>query len=214
MISLCRVVPLAALGCLSACATIVSGTSQRLTVNSVPEGASCRVLQGGMPVGFVAATPGTVQIPKGSAAVQISCAKPGYPVGEASEGAGLDGWVFGNIVIGGLVGIVIDMASGAVYHYHPDMMVALGEPGQPGYPMASGLPRVGYANAGFMAPDFGTGAGFTADQGSRRALADVNERRFEAATGRALPADHGMVLLPPATPEGDPTYIWPRSSND
>ncbi len=33
-------------------------------------------------------------------------------------------------------------------------------------------------------------------------------QRYMAATGRALPASHSNILLPPATPKGDYTYIW------
>ena len=55
-----QVVSAITLGGLAACATIVDGTSQRVSVNTTPEGASCRVLQGGMPIGFVASTPGVV----------------------------------------------------------------------------------------------------------------------------------------------------------
>jgi len=33
--------------------------------------------------------------------------------------------------------------------------------------------------------------------------------RFRLATGRTLPASHGLIVLPPTTPKGDETYIWP-----
>ena len=34
------------------------------------------------------------------------------------------------------------------------------------------------------------------------------EQRYRTATGGALPAAHSNILLPPATPKGDYTYIW------
>ena len=34
-----------------------------------------------------------------------------------------------------------------------------------------------------------------------------NEARFCAATGRDPPAEHGLIRLPPATPNGDEIYI-------
>ena len=37
----------------------------------------------------------------------------------------------------------------------------------------------------------------------------VNEARFRQATGRDLPAQHGLIRLPPVTANGDYTYIWP-----
>lgn len=33
--------------------------------------------------------------------------------------------------------------------------------------------------------------------------------RYRLATGRSLPASHGLIVLPPTTPKGDETYIWP-----
>ncbi len=33
-------------------------------------------------------------------------------------------------------------------------------------------------------------------------------QRYMNATGRALPASHSNILLPPATATGDYTYIW------
>ena len=33
-------------------------------------------------------------------------------------------------------------------------------------------------------------------------------QRYMNATGRALPASHSNILLPPATTNGDYTYIW------
>jgi hypothetical protein len=34
-------------------------------------------------------------------------------------------------------------------------------------------------------------------------------QRYRLATGRILPASHGLIVLPPTTPKGDETYIWP-----
>ena len=36
----------------------------------------------------------------------------------------------------------------------------------------------------------------------------TDAQRYMTATGRALPASHSNILLPPATPKGDFTYIW------
>jgi len=37
--------------------------------------------------------------------------------------------------------------------------------------------------------------------------------RYRVATGKSLPAAHGLIVLPPATPNGDQTYIWPTSQD-
>ena len=37
--------------------------------------------------------------------------------------------------------------------------------------------------------------------------------RYQLATGRALPAKHGLILVPPTTPRGDSTFIWPSGDS-
>lgn len=39
-------------------------------------------------------------------------------------------------------------------------------------------------------------------------------QRYWMATGRTLPKAHGLITLPPATPQGDYTYIWAASAAD
>ncbi len=48
--------------------------------------------------------------------------------------------------------------------------------------------------------------------GQPSAIASAAER-YRAATGKALPASHGTIVLPPTTPGGDETYIWATSDN-
>lgn len=192
-----KLLPVALLASLSACATIFTGTTQQIAIDSVPEGASCKVLQGGAPVASVVSTPDTVRIEKSSAAIQVSCSKRGYHSADLTEVSGVNGWLFGNLAIGGVVGIVIDFSTGAAYRYTPSLSLSLDQ--QPGGP------QIGYRQPYGYTPDYaGPPVGETA-------AAQSEAERFRAATGRTLPAEHGLILLPPATPGGDPTYIWPTS---
>lgn len=197
------VVPFVLLGTLSACATIVTGTSQSLTVDTSPEGADCQVAQAGFPVGEIPRTPGSVRIAKSSAPVEVMCTKPGFQPTQQMQGSGVNGWVFGNILIGGIIGVVVDMASGAVYHYNSNMMLALDNRGTA--PTVAGFP-FGYAGT---AP-----VGNPTFQTNQLTAMQTDAQRFYAATGRSLPADHGLVRLPPTTPNGDYTLIWPRSETN
>lgn len=193
---------------LTTCATLVSGTSQRVSVETEPEGAACSVLQGGMPVGFVASTPGVVRVDKSSSALEIRCTKPGYGDAQQMQASGVTAWVAGNLVIGGLVGLVIDFASGAAYHYGSNMTLAM-QAGPGSFPLAAGLPTEvtgAPATAIAMAP------AQPGPDGLRQVQA-YNAARFRAATGSDLPAQHGLIRLPPATPDGDYTYIWPTPSS-
>ena len=194
-----RLIPVALLGSLSACATIFTGTSQRIVLDTNPQGASCDVQQGGIMVAHVPRTPDMVDVSKSSAAIEVTCSKPGYHTQRLTEISGANGWVFGNLVIGGLVGVVIDFGSGAAYRYQPSMAMDLDrEPGslRSGYPVAAaGSP----AFAGASPQD----------------SLDFNDStRFTAATGRYLPSQHGLIRLPPTTQGGDYTYIWPTTRVD
>jgi hypothetical protein len=49
----------------------------------------------------------------------------------------------------------------------------------------------------------------TSDMRPYIALASqTDSQRYFTATGRPLPAVHGLITLPPVTPKGDYTYIW------
>ncbi|BBC80048.1 exported protein of unknown function [Acetobacter orientalis] len=47
----------------------------------------------------------------------IGCLKEHYDFSNAQNTSDVNGWVFGNIGFGGLIGVVVDMATGAVRAY-------------------------------------------------------------------------------------------------
>lgn len=51
--------------------------------------------------------------------------KQGYKPVEVSLKRAVDGWIFGNIVFGGLIGLVIDLASGSAYKLTPQEVKAV-----------------------------------------------------------------------------------------
>ena len=110
---------------LPGCATIVTGTSQPVAVDSEPAGATCKVTQDGYPLGTVLSTPGVVSVRKGGGSLDVACSKPGYQMARQSVPFGLQGWVFGNVIIGGLVGVVVDFSTGAAFEYAPETTLAL-----------------------------------------------------------------------------------------
>jgi hypothetical protein len=44
--------------------------------------------------------------------------------------------------------------------------------------------------------------------------ARTDGQRYYAANHRILPPEHGLIVLPPTSPGGDPTYIWPSPASD
>ena len=109
----------------SGCATIVKGSSQGVTVKTDPPGANCDLTRKGKSIGVVNPTPGTVQLGKGASALDVSCKKPGYLDASAKLSSSFQGWTLGNVILGGIVGIVVDAGSGAMHQYQPEISMKL-----------------------------------------------------------------------------------------
>lgn len=100
------------------CATILTGTSQQITVNSNVNGA--RVMLNGSSIGV---TPLTVRIAKRSNQV-LTVEKRGYNPQTISMQTTTPTAFWGNILIGGLPGTTTDAASGALNEYSPNSYYA------------------------------------------------------------------------------------------
>lgn len=99
------------------CATITKGSSQSITVNSNPQGALCELTREGVNIGFVNPTPGSVTIEKDAAGIQIKCKLDGYLTTMDTLQSSVEGMTFGNILLGGIIGVAIDAGSGAMNEY-------------------------------------------------------------------------------------------------
>ena len=109
------VVALALLG--SGCATLTTGHEQALTIHTDPDGATCDASRELKIVASLAATPGQVTLEKASSAIDISCRKTGHQPMNLRVDSEVQGWTFGNILIGGLVGLALDAWTGAMHEY-------------------------------------------------------------------------------------------------
>jgi hypothetical protein len=110
---------------LSGCATIVAGTSQDIAIDSDPQGARCVLSQNGQQVTIIDKTPATVKVKKSESALGVRCEKDGYEAGTASLESDIAAEAFGNILIGGVIGAMIDSSSGASRKYDGQIVVAL-----------------------------------------------------------------------------------------
>ncbi len=109
------------LAMLSACATLVDGSSQSVTVSTNPPGASCTLDR----VGAIPATPGSVRVDKSKNDLSVTCAKDGYQTATVAHPPSVGAATFGNIIAGGVIGVVVDAASGANYTYPDDIRIDL-----------------------------------------------------------------------------------------
>ena len=103
----------------SGCATVTRGTSTEFNVTSTPPGASVKTS-----TGFACdATPCGMKMPR-KTAFDVTVSKPGYApktmhVRSEVAGAGAAGMA-GNIVAGGVIGMVVDGTSGAMNDLTPN----------------------------------------------------------------------------------------------
>jgi hypothetical protein len=105
----------------SSCATIFGHSSYPVVINSNPTGSSITITDKKGVTVYQGNTPATVKL-KSSAGYfskgqyQINFHTNGYDDRTVTLNSKLNGWYFGNILLGGLIGmLIIDPASGAMY---------------------------------------------------------------------------------------------------
>jgi PEGA domain-containing protein len=110
------VVALAAL--CGGCATVTRGMNDQVQIESEPPGADIRTS-----MGQTCVTPCTLQFGRKDQ-FTVTASKPGYhtsemPVQTRVAGAGVAGFA-GNVLIGGVIGMGVDAASGAMLEHYPN----------------------------------------------------------------------------------------------
>jgi len=103
---------------LTGCASIMHGTSQEVGISSAPTGASVSI--NGVDYGK---TPLVAKLKrKDNHVIKIELA--GYEPYETTLTRKVSGWVWGNIVFGGLIGLVVDAMTGGIYKLTPEQVEA------------------------------------------------------------------------------------------
>lgn len=99
------------------CASIVKGSDQVITIDTPNcPGATCRLTNNDGTY-FINKTPGTVSINKSGSALTVSCYKGEKAGSSVSTESKVENMAWGNILIGGIIGTGVDMATGAAYNY-------------------------------------------------------------------------------------------------
>lgn len=116
---------------LSGCATIIEGTDQPIGLITTPPGATCNLTREGKVIAQISPTPGQIVIEKTKHDILIECNKEGYQRAQVIAKSTFSGTTFGNILAGGIIGVVVDASSGANNEYPESITIQMTPLGQP-----------------------------------------------------------------------------------
>lgn len=114
----------------SGCASITGSTKQNVSVQTMGQGgkeirdAACEL--GNSKGTWIVTSPGSVTVTPSNDAMQVTCKRQGSEPGRASVVSATKGAMFGNIILGGGVGAIIDYSSGAAFEYPTLIQVEMG----------------------------------------------------------------------------------------
>jgi hypothetical protein len=108
---------------LSGCATLFNGTTQAVVLTSTPAGATASVTNRAGEKVRTGTTPITLTLNRGAGYFKpetytITLTKEGYAPKELVLSGSVSGWYFGNILLGGGIGMLaVDPVTGAMYTF-------------------------------------------------------------------------------------------------
>jgi ABC-type Fe3+-hydroxamate transport system substrate-binding protein len=112
----------------SSCASIVSKSTYPLSINSSPSNAKVSITDKKGKEIYLGNTPATVKLNAGAgffskAEYQVKFSSPGYDDKIVPITFKLDGWYFGNLLLGGVLGmLIIDPATGAMWKIETEFL--------------------------------------------------------------------------------------------
>lgn len=109
-----KIVVLAVAYLLTGCATIICGSKQDVTFKSSPENAVVEV-----DGNYAGKTPQTVELER-KKSHKVTLKLDGYKEHTFTLERKFNAWYIGNIVFGGIIGIVVDPITGAMYKLKPE----------------------------------------------------------------------------------------------
>jgi len=118
---------------LSGCASIISKSMYPVTINSSPEEATITIIdENGLEM-YKGKTPATISLSSGESYFHakrytVKFFKQGYEEQTTVIKADIDGWYFGNILVGGIIGmLIVDPITGAMWSLPKSVTVQLAE---------------------------------------------------------------------------------------
>lgn len=107
------------------CSTVTTGTTQSVALSTPGvEAAECELTS--PEIGTVnVVTPAEVKLSKSQHSVRVTCRKECYAEGTGLINSTFEEMTAGNILVGGVVGVVVDASSGAMNKYDPNVQIAM-----------------------------------------------------------------------------------------
>ena len=105
--------------CLTSCSTIFNGSYDDVNANSNPSDA--KIFVNGMEIGK---TPAILRLQRGETHI-IEIKKEGFKEYRIQTNKSITGWFWGNLLCGGLLGLVFDLATGNAYDIEPHNINAI-----------------------------------------------------------------------------------------
>lgn len=122
------VIMMASVFLFSSCASIVSKSTYPLSINSSPSNAKVSITDKKGKEIYLGNTPANVKLKAGAgffskAEYQVKFTSPGYDNKIVPITFKLDGWYFGNLLLGGFLGmLIIDPATGAMWKIETEFL--------------------------------------------------------------------------------------------
>lgn len=102
---------------MSGCASITTGKEQKLTFDTDPAGADCTLTQSGVDIDKFK-TPRMLSVRRANSPLIVACSKAGYHQTRAMIATTISDGAWGNLVVGGIIGVMIDQSNGAAFRYY------------------------------------------------------------------------------------------------
>lgn len=103
----------------TSCATIFKGSSQDISIKSTPDKANIVIkTMGGVEV-YTGVTPTTTSLSK-KREYLVTIKLDGYKESTVQITQSLQGWFWGNLLCGGVIGMIIDYTSGSMWDLEPE----------------------------------------------------------------------------------------------
>ena len=114
---------------LSSCASIIENNHQKININPIGSAsANCKLKNGREAVNAVS----SAKIRRSKTDLDINCSDSQTgAVGSKTVTSDLEPWTFGNILLGGIIGLGVDLGTGSAWKYPTEIDVNMKQPQNP-----------------------------------------------------------------------------------